>query len=273
MTIFTFSNNVNTTLAGAVSTGATMITLASTQNLPTSIPSGQVLVITLNDAATRGNYEIVYATAISGATLTVLRGQEGTSALAWLTGDYAFSPPTAGQMSSMGQLSANNTWGGSNNFNNPVAVGNATSSGHAITKGQAESEFALINGSATQQFNVQTAGVSTNAVPIGQIPSLFPSSIGQNGYKKYPDTNSPTGYFIEQWGFGTYPTQLTTTGQNFPIAFPNTCLNMTCSFGTAIPLTSFTSCGAAPTSNSQFAISVAAGAAGSDGVYWNAKGY
>jgi hypothetical protein len=104
MTIFTFANNVNTTLASAVSSSATSITLASTANLPASIPAGTVLVITLNDAATRQNFEIVYATARAGATLTVLRAQEGTAALSWLTGDFAYSPPTAGQQASFTQL-------------------------------------------------------------------------------------------------------------------------------------------------------------------------
>jgi hypothetical protein len=272
MTNFVFANNVNTTLAGAVSSGATNITLSSTQNLPSSIPAGQVLVITLNDAATRNNYEIVYATAITGATLTVVRGQEGTSALAWLTGDFAFSPPTAGQMGNMGQLGGNNTWSGNNSFSNPIAVGNATASGQALTKGQAELEFALLAGSSSQTFNVANASSSVQAMPLGQLPSQFPSVLSANGYKKYPDSNSPTGYFIEQWGTGTFPTQLTTTA-NFPIAFPNTSLNFVCGLGSAINLTTFTSCGGQAISNSQFQISVGAPTGGADAVWWTAKGY
>jgi hypothetical protein len=122
MTTFIFANNINTTLAGPVSSSATSITLASTANLPASIPSGSVLVITLNDVATKQNYEIVYATARTGATLTVLRAQEGTAALSWLTGDYAYSPPTAGQMVGFGQLSENNTWGANNTFSASVTV-------------------------------------------------------------------------------------------------------------------------------------------------------
>lgn len=98
MSIFTFANNVQTTLAGSISPSSTTITLASSANLPTSIPAGEVLVITLNDVATRLNFEIMYATAIVGATLTVERAQEGTAALSWLVGDYAFSGVTAGQM-------------------------------------------------------------------------------------------------------------------------------------------------------------------------------
>lgn len=102
MTQFVFANNVNTTLASSISSSATTLTLASSANLPSSIPAGEYFVLTLNDAATRLNYEIVYATAVSGATLTVVRGQEGTSAQAWLLGDFIYSGPTAGQMESFG---------------------------------------------------------------------------------------------------------------------------------------------------------------------------
>lgn len=167
MTVFTFANNINTTLAGNVSTSATTITLASTANLPASIPSGEVLVITLNDVATRQNFEILYATARTGATLTVLRGQEGTSPLAWLTGDYAYSPPTAGQQGAFGQLAATNAWSGNNSFTNPVVVAPAVTSGEAVNMGQ------------------------------------FPSVLLASGSKKIPDPTSPSGYFIENWGTGS----------------------------------------------------------------------
>lgn len=105
MTTFIFANNIETSLAGGISSASTSLTLSSTLNLPTSIPAGSYLVLTLNDQATRTNYEIVYATAISGATVTVLRAQEGTSAKAWLTGDFCFSGPTAGQMQNFQQIS------------------------------------------------------------------------------------------------------------------------------------------------------------------------
>jgi hypothetical protein len=73
------------------------------------------------------------------------------------------------------------------------------------------------------------------------LPNLAsPSSLTFNGWKKYPDPNSPTGYFIEQWG--------TTTGSTsgpvnfiFPIAFPNALLSYMAGFnfatGAAGPLT------------------------------------
>ena len=101
MSNFVFANNVNTTLASGISSSATTMTLSSSANLPSSIPAGEFFVLTLNDVATRGVFEIVYATAVSGATVTIVRAQEGTAALAWLAGDYIYSGVTAGQMRSV----------------------------------------------------------------------------------------------------------------------------------------------------------------------------
>ena len=175
MATFIFANNVNTTLAGNVSTSATTITLASTANLPATIPAGSMLVVTLNDAATRQNYEIVYATAItisgSNATLTVIRAQEGTAALAWLTGDYAFSPPTAGQQASFGQLAANNTWPGANSFSQPVVVGSAVTNNEAITLGQGDGRYAALAGLATQLFSAANGTTGKQVVNISQFQS------------------------------------------------------------------------------------------------------
>jgi hypothetical protein len=265
MTTFIFANNVNTTLAGAVSNSATSITLSSTANLPSSIPSGSVLVITLNDVATKANFEIVYATAITGATLTVLRGQEGTSALAWLTGDFAFSPPTAGQMLAMGQLSATNTWVGANTFDSPVAVGAAIIPGQAITLGQANATFAQLAGSSGQVFNVANATSNSQALPLGQLPSQFPSSLGGNGYKKYPDSNSPTGFFIEQWG--AFNAITSSQAMTLPIAFPNVFLQVN---ATDVGANCF-AYGAAPVNNSQFNLFISTTAVHSG--TWIARGY
>jgi hypothetical protein len=97
---YAFANNVSTTLAVAINSTATTITLASSANFPV-IPAGETWAITLNDRATGNFYEIMYVTAPpSGANLTVLRGQEGTAARAWNVGDYVFAADTAGILSS-----------------------------------------------------------------------------------------------------------------------------------------------------------------------------
>lgn len=193
MTVFTFANNINTTLASPLSSSGTNFTLASSANLPSSIPAGEYLVVTLNDAATKKNYEIIYVGTISGANCSnLLRGQEGTAALSWLTGDFAYSPPTAGQQESFGQIGANNTWTGNDTFSNPVTAPPGTASGELVNLSQ------------------------------------FPSSLGTSGYKKYPDPNSPSGYFIEQWGINGIGNGSLTTNVVFPITFPNNVVGMWC---------------------------------------------
>jgi hypothetical protein len=183
MTIFTFANNVNTTLAGGISPSSTSLTLASTANLPSSIPSGETLAITLNDVATRQNFEVIYATSISGATLSgLLRGQEGTAALSWATGDYAYSAPTSGQMKSLGQLGKSNAWTGSNTFSLPVNVAPGVSSSEAINLGQFAGYFGTANGSQTFPSAVTPSGLfilkygvfTTNSSGVASIDFTVP---------------------------------------------------------------------------------------------------
>lgn len=196
MTNFVFANNVNTTLAGAISASATSLTLSSSAHLPTSIPAGYYMALTLNDAATRGNFEVIYVGAISGATCSnLLRGQEGTAALSWLTGDYAYSAPTDGQMNALPQLGTANTFTGANTFSDPVGVGAAVAAADAVNLGQILSSIAT-NGSL-------------------QIPSILSGTA----------TN-----LIIQWGTATTETDVIV---NFEEPFPNQCLGVVMSEGAA----------------------------------------
>jgi len=191
MTIFVFANNVDTTLAGAISSSSTSLTLASANGLPSSIPAGAYLVITLNDAATEQNFEIIYATAVSGATLSgLVRGREGTHALSWGVGDFAYIAPTKGQQNNFGQLGASNTWIGNNTFTDPVAVANAVAGGQALALGQ------------------------------------FPSNVTA-GWTKTPRVDSSLGsiVMIEQWGFQACNSS-GVTNLVFPIPFPSACLHV-----------------------------------------------
>ena len=96
MATILFLNNYQTTLGAALSSTATTMTVSSTTGLPSSLASGQFIPMTLTPASNPGSaYEIVYVTGISGSSLTITRGQEGTSALNWNTGDILFSTNTA----------------------------------------------------------------------------------------------------------------------------------------------------------------------------------
>lgn len=100
MNQFVFANNVQTTLAAAITTSTqTVIQVTSSANIP-AIPSGYVWAVTLNDAATQTIFEIVYVTSVSGANLTVLRGQESTTARTWGVNDLVYACATAGTLQS-----------------------------------------------------------------------------------------------------------------------------------------------------------------------------
>ena len=167
---FTFANNVNTTLAAAVTPSSTTLTLASSSHLPSSIPSGSYLELTLNDAATRSVFEIVYATSVSGSTVTVIRGQEGTTAQNWQVGDYIYASNTAGILSSFAPVKGS--------ANNPFAVAPASSSApqNAPQYGQM---FQLLTPSASG--NITLSALRTIVAPTATAAitlTMQPGTIG-----------------------------------------------------------------------------------------------
>jgi hypothetical protein len=145
MTQYVIADFVNTQLAAAASSSATTLTLANSTNLPT-LSAGQVMPLILNDAATGGNYEIVYVTAITGVTLTVTRAQEGTGALSWNVGDYAYCGPTSGTVATV-----------DGNPNNAFAVAPPTAGNQAIPASQAAG---VVGASRNLSMNVPTASAT-----------------------------------------------------------------------------------------------------------------
>jgi len=101
-----FANNAGSTLAGPISNVSTTLTVQAGAGVLFPVPSaGQGFVITAIDAATGLLREIMLCTNVSTDTLTVTRGQEGTTALNWNANDLIQELFTAGQMASMLQLS------------------------------------------------------------------------------------------------------------------------------------------------------------------------
>lgn len=132
---FIWSNNCSTTLAAPItSPSATSCTLTSSANLPT-LSAGETYALTFNDSATQSIFEIVYVTAITGAVCTIVRGQEGTAATTWLSGDFAYGAVTAGELAdflttgaggSYVDLTTNQTVGGIKTFTSPPVLSGAS---------------------------------------------------------------------------------------------------------------------------------------------------
>ena len=80
-----FSNNASTTLASAINTTVTSITVTDASSFPT-LGAGDYTYVTLDADTIPASREVVKVTAIVGNVLTVVRGQDGTSATAFDAG-------------------------------------------------------------------------------------------------------------------------------------------------------------------------------------------
>lgn len=111
MSEFLFSNNAQTTLAGAITSVALTAQLAAGSGVEFPSPgAGQLFCMTFVDAATGLINEIVHVTNVTGDVITMVRAQEGTTARGWLAGDFAANFLTAGSMAAMAQTGQlNNT--------------------------------------------------------------------------------------------------------------------------------------------------------------------
>lgn len=160
---FKFANNVQTTLAAPITTvGQTTITLSSAANLPT-LTGGQVMALTLNDASSQAVFEIVYVTAIVGAVLTVVRGQEGTAANTWLANDNAYASDTAAILNGFALINGSTA----NNF----SVAALTMAG-ALTGATSGSFSGNVNVNGINVTNGVTS-VLTSSFSGGQTLGLF----------------------------------------------------------------------------------------------------
>lgn len=168
--VFVFGNNSNSTLAGPITAGATALTLAAGTGAKFPNPgASQQFALTLYDAATQLINEIMYCTARTGDVLTVLRAQEGTTALAWLAGDLAGALITAGIMGGLVQqvaVSPTRIVTTSGAFVMTTADANGTV-GLNRTAGVGTSNTALPSGAvAGQSYTIQDLASNFNGFPV-----------------------------------------------------------------------------------------------------------
>ena len=89
-----YSNNARSTLAAAINSTVTTMSVADASTFPT-LGAGDVMYLTLSDNLNSVT-EIVKCTAISGTTCTVVRGREDSSAASWILGSHVQLRITAG---------------------------------------------------------------------------------------------------------------------------------------------------------------------------------
>lgn len=115
-----FTNNAATTLASGILAGDSSLTVAAgTGALFPNPTAGQYFYCTLANNA--GTVEIVKVTARSTDTFTITRGQDGTSAVAWNTGDKVELRLVNADLVNFPQLDSTNTFSQQQTFSNLTA--------------------------------------------------------------------------------------------------------------------------------------------------------
>lgn len=185
MTIFLPANNAETTLAGAITAGATSLTIQTADQSEFPNPgAGQFFPVTLFDGA--GNMEIVHCTARAGAVLTVARGQEGTTAQAWASGVSAELRFTKGAIDAKKDVDAVEPIAtGGTGATTAVAGGDALSvrgaaipSAATVDLATSTGQYVEITGTATiTSFGTMAAGVIRRLRFAGAAPITHSANI------------------------------------------------------------------------------------------------
>jgi hypothetical protein len=167
-----FANNATATLASAITSTTTSITVSAGQGaLFPSLAAGDFFFATLVDSS--NNIEIVRCTTRSGDTLTVVRGQDGTMARAYASLDKIELRVTAGALNN--KVDADT----------PTVIGNV-----AVTKSNPTiilTKSAAAQGAQIQAFN----GASQRwAIDLADNASETGSNAGSNfDVLRYSDSN------------------------------------------------------------------------------------
>ena len=149
-----YSNNAATTLASGITSSATSLTVATGTGavFPTITSNQDYFLITLQSVST-GNSEIVLVTARTTDTFTIVRAQEGTTAIAFSTSDYVQQRVTAGELTRLAAGSARGGYTDQVFFENDKTV----TTSYTITTGK--------NASSAGPITLNTGVVVT--VPTG----------------------------------------------------------------------------------------------------------
>jgi hypothetical protein len=165
-----FTNNASTTLSTSAGSSDVTLTVASGKGaLFPSIAVGQYFSATIiaSGNSTGLPNEIVYVTAKTGDTLTVLRAQEGTVARAWAIGDMIANFPTAAFYNSAASIADTQSQAG--NF----AVDTGTSNAGIVTLSPAPASIASMLGAPIRVIksgSPNTGAYTLNINSFGAMP-------------------------------------------------------------------------------------------------------
>jgi hypothetical protein len=205
-----FSNNALATLASSIGSTATALSVtAGFGALFPALAAGQQFIATLMKAGAPATLEIILCTARSGDNFTtIVRAQEGTTALSWSAGDTVALLPTAGGFAAFAQtvdlqatsLSAPLSATSSSSFVTAMTLTlplgiyklSALLAFFQASAGNAGVSFQVVGGTATVSFTNLFGAVngSVNGAAISRITSntasfIAASSTSNTDYLKW----------------------------------------------------------------------------------------
>jgi hypothetical protein len=168
-----WTNNASSLLASGITNTATACTVTAGQGALFPSPgASQYCVATLED--TSGNIEVVWFTNRTTDTFTIVRAQEGTTALTFASGSRFELRVTAGILNLFLQKTGGDTISGTTNMTGVMALG----SGGSIQGGEYAGGHIRGNpGETDNQLTVPTGG---GAPTIGTSPILTTANIASN---------------------------------------------------------------------------------------------
>lgn len=213
-------NNANGVLASSITAVATTMVLQSgTEGLFPLPTISNWSPITVVDAS--GNMEIMRCTNRTGVTLTVVRAQEGTTALSWVAGARISHRLTAGVIDQIqSQIDASDT-------NNALAFArrlrvDAAQSLNAPELAQAEANLNITAEMAALRLNgrLGTAQNVTNWDTLVTSVGRYSSNRGIDGVTGTPDGGAGTMYWIGEvvLRFGIRPQQTLEANPGDPLS-------------------------------------------------------
>lgn len=162
MANMSFTNNATSALASGITASATSLTVVtSTGSVFPTLSGSQYFYCTLE--TTDGiNREIVKVTARSGDTFTIVRGQDGTTGRAFITGDRVELRIVAASLNDFAKLSEDNTFSGllsdsaGNVRSTPI---NSQSSAYVVAASDNGKVISITTGGVTINNSIMSAGM------------------------------------------------------------------------------------------------------------------
>lgn len=230
-----FANNAKTVLASGISAVATSLTVtAGTGLLFPVITGSDYFLATLCQLSVTGeiNFEIVKVTARTSDVFTIVRAQEGTTALVYVAGDKVELRLTKETMGRLRDFTQAGTGAVAQTVQDKllevISVKDFGATGDGTTNDNAAIQLALSSGATTVFFPPGTYNISGISVP-----STVKTFYGVGDATKFVGIGSPTAYvpfitFSNVDGFEAHSFAVTISKVTYPtnhaLAF-NTCSN------------------------------------------------